>query len=86
MGGLAQASDLGQVRGLRHLGDEPLRWQTLTRSGAIGGLLGSLAMGVMAQLLGLPVALPVQIGLFVAAALLLPPALMQQAPQQLRAR
>ncbi len=66
MGGLAQASDLAQVRGLFHLGDEPLRWQTLARSGAIGGLLGSLAMGLMAQLLGLTVALPVQIGLFAA--------------------
>lgn len=46
MGGLAQASDLAQVRGLFHLGDEPLRWQTLARSGAIGALLGSLAMGL----------------------------------------
>ncbi|MDM7936317.1 MAG: hypothetical protein QUV06_02505 [Cyanobium sp. CZS 48M] len=86
MGGLAQASDLGQVRGLRHLGDAPLRWQTLARSGAIGGLLGSLAMGVMAQLLGLPVALPVQIGLFMAAALLLPPTLVQPAPLTLQAQ
>jgi len=41
---------------------------------------------VMAQLLGLPVALPVQIGLFVAAALLLPPALVQPAPLPLRAQ
>lgn len=73
MGGLAQASDLAQVRGLFHLGDEPLRWQTLARSGAIGGLLGSLAMGLLAQLLGLTVALPVQIGLFAGAALLLSP-------------
>jgi hypothetical protein len=75
MGGLAQASDLGQVRGLVHLEDEALGWQTLARSGAIGGLLGSLAMGLMAQLLGLPVALPLQIGLFAVAALVLPPAL-----------
>lgn len=73
MGGLAQASDLDQVRGLTHLGDEPLSWQTLARSGAIGGLMGSLAMGLLAQLLGLPVALPVQLGLFIGAALVLPP-------------
>ncbi len=73
LGGLAQASDLAQVRGLSELGDEPLRWQILARSGAIGGLLGSLAMGLMAQLLGLSVALPVQIGLFLGAALILSP-------------
>ncbi|WP_370593412.1 hypothetical protein [Synechococcus sp. BSF8S] len=73
LGGLAQASDLAQVRGLPQPSDEPLRWLTLARSGAIGGLIGSLAMGLMAQLLGLPLAFPLQIGLFVGAALVLPP-------------
>lgn len=48
--------------------DEPLRWQVLERSSGVGALAGSLLMGGTAQLLGLPLALPLQVLAFVAAA------------------
>jgi hypothetical protein len=48
--------------------DEPLRWQVLARSSGAGALAGSLLMGGTAQLLGLPLALPLQVLAFAAAA------------------
>ncbi len=73
-GALAGRCDAGLVQTLTHLPGEPLRWQTFERSGAVGGVAGSLGMGLLAQLLGLPLALPLQIAAFVlAAVLLLPP-------------
>ena len=39
------------------LGDEPVRWQVLVRSGAVGGLVGSTAW-LDCQVLNLAVALP----------------------------
>ncbi len=72
MGLLAARSDGQLVASLHPLGDEALRWQVLERSGAIGGLAGALAIGALAQAVGLAWALPIQVGLFVAAALLPP--------------
>ncbi len=72
MGVLAARSDGQLVASLKSLGDEPLRWQILERSGAIGGLAGALAIGAVAQVLGLTWALPIQVGAFAMAALLLP--------------
>ena len=40
------------------LGDEPMRWQVLVRSGAVGGLVGSIGLGLICQVLNLVVALP----------------------------
>lgn len=48
--------------------DEPLRWQILARSSGVGALAGSLLMGGTAQLLGLPLALPLQVLAFAVAA------------------
>lgn len=58
IGALVGAADLALVESLHHLGDAPLRWQVLQRSGAVGGLFGSLGLGVLCQLFGLSVALP----------------------------
>lgn len=72
MGVLAARSDGQLVASLTSLvDDEPLRWQILERSGAIGGLAGALAIGAVAQVVGLTWALPIQVGAFVAAAVLL---------------
>jgi hypothetical protein len=54
---------------LDNLADEPMRWQTLERSSGVGALAGSVLMGGAAQAFGLPVALPLQVLGFVAAAL-----------------
>ncbi|MCT0231512.1 hypothetical protein KQ306_11710 [Synechococcus sp. CS-1324] len=69
MGALAGSSDARLAASLAHLADEPLRWQTLERSSAVGALVGSLVMGSLAQWLGLPLALPLQVVAFLAAAL-----------------
>jgi len=69
MGALAGSSDARLAASLDHLGDEPLRWQALERSSAVGALVGSLLMGGSAQWLGLPLALPLQVVAFLAAAL-----------------
>jgi hypothetical protein len=61
LGALAAASDAALVTSLAHLGDAPLRWQVLQRSGAVGGLAGSLAMGLLTQILGITLALPLQV-------------------------
>lgn len=73
MGGLAALSDARLVATLDthpddSATDEPLRWQILARSSGVGALAGSLLMGGTAQLLGLPLALPLQVLAFAAAA------------------
>ncbi len=68
LGGLAAASDAALVGFLGPLGDAPLRWTVLQRSGAVGSLAGSLGMGLLSQLLGLTLALPLQILAFAALA------------------
>ncbi len=50
--------------------DPATGWQMLQRSGAIGGLVGVLTMGIVAQLIGLPFTLLIQLALFAAAPLL----------------
>lgn len=50
--------------------DPATGWQMLQRSGAIGGLVGVIAMGIVAQLIGLPFTLLFQLALFAAAPLL----------------
>lgn len=68
-GGLAAASDQGLVE--RIDADDPaMGWDLLERSGGVGGLVGSLAMGLITQLVSLSVALPVQLGGFGLAVLL----------------
>jgi|GEM_PF-315253 len=73
MGGLAALSDARLVATLDthpddSTTDEPLRWQILARSSGVGALAGSLLMGGTAQLLGLTLALPLQVLAFAAAA------------------
>jgi hypothetical protein len=73
MGALAAFSDARLVATLdahpdEPATDEPLRWQVLARSSGVGALAGSLLMGGTAQLLGLPLALPLQVLAFAAAA------------------
>ncbi|SBO43076.1 hypothetical protein [Cyanobium sp. NIES-981] len=68
LGALAAACDGALVEGMGPLGDAPLRWQVLQRSGAIGGLAGSLGMGLLSQALGLGLALPLQLLAFLGVA------------------
>ncbi|MEO1002700.1 MAG: hypothetical protein AAFX65_06260 [Cyanobacteria bacterium J06638_7] len=68
LGALAAASDAALVGSLGPLGDAPLRWSVLQRSGAMGGVAGSLGMGLLSQLLGLSLALPLQMLAFAALA------------------
>ena len=70
LGGLAAVTDRQLVDRLQPT-DPAEGWQVLSRSGAIGGLVGVLAMGSLAQVIGLPQALLAQIGLFLTAPLLL---------------
>ena len=58
IGAMAAASDAALVDQLTPLGDAPLRWQVLVRSGAVGGLVGSIGLGLICQLMSLNVALP----------------------------
>lgn len=55
---LAAVSDAALVERMTPLGDEPMRWQVLVRSGAVGGLVGSIGLGLICQVLNLVVALP----------------------------
>ena len=58
IGALAASTDMALVAQLERLGDAPLRWQVMLRSGAIGGVVGSIGLGVICQLLTLSIALP----------------------------
>ena len=70
LGGLAAVIDRQLVARLQPT-DPAEGWQVLLRSGAIGGLVGVLAMESLAQMMGLPQALLAQVGLFLTAPLLL---------------
>lgn len=70
IGTLAAATDRQLVASL--MPDDPAQgWQILQRSGSIGGLAGVLLMGGLAQWLGLPLSLGLQLVLFVTAPLLM---------------
>ena len=58
IGALAAVSDAALVERMTPLGDETMRWQVLVRSGAVGGLVGSIGLGLICQVLNLAVALP----------------------------
>ncbi|MFY8147847.1 MAG: hypothetical protein ACOVNL_01350 [Prochlorococcaceae cyanobacterium] len=70
LGALAAAADGALVEQVAPLGDTTLGWQVLQRSGAVGGLAGSLGMGLLSQVLGLGVAVPLQVLAFAGMALL----------------
>ena len=59
MGALISATDTALVNRLTELEDAPMRWYVLQRSGALGGLLGSIGLGILCQFFGLAVALPI---------------------------
>ena len=80
LGALAAASDAQLVADLRQA-DPALGWQILRRSAAIGGLIGSLLMGVLSQGLGLGWALPLQLLGFATIALLMSWPTSRTAPQ-----
>ena len=70
IGALAAATDRQLVDHLQP--EDPAQgWQVLRRSGAIGGLIGVLMMGSLAQVIGLPQALLTQVALFLTAPLVL---------------
>lgn len=70
IGALAAATDRQLVDHLQP--EDPAQgWQVLRRSGAIGGLVGVLMMGSLAQVIGLPQALLTQVALFLTAPLVL---------------
>ena len=64
IGALAASTDAALVAQLKRLGDAPLRWQVMLRSGAIGGVVGSIGLGVICQLLTLSIALPMVVAGF----------------------
>ena len=64
IGALAASTDAVLVAQLERLGDAPLRWQVMLRSGAIGGVVGSIGLGVICQLLTLSIALPLVVAGF----------------------
>ncbi len=64
IGALAASTDAALVAQLERLGDAPLRWQVMLRSGAVGGVVGSIGLGVICQLLTLSIALPLVVAGF----------------------
>ena len=70
MGALAARTDMALVAQLERLGDAPLRWQVMLRSGAIGGVVGSIGLGVICQLLTLSIALPLVVAGFLLLAIM----------------
>ena len=64
IGALAASTDAALVAQLERLGDAPLCWQVMLRSGAIGGVVGSIGLGVICQLLTLSIALPLVVAGF----------------------
>ena len=64
IGALAASTDAALVAQLERLGDAPLRWQVMLRAGAIGGVVGSIGLGVICQLLTLSIALPLVVAGF----------------------
>ena len=72
LGLLAACSDQRLMQALGPAEDPALRAQLFLRSACLGGLTGSLAMGLAGQALGLPGVLPIQLLAFAAAAPLMP--------------
>ena len=72
LGLLAACSDQRLMQALGPAEDPALRAQLFVRSACLGGLVGSLAMGMAGQGLGLPGVLPIQLLAFAAAAPLMP--------------
>ena len=72
LGLLAACSDQCLIHALGPAEDPALSLQLFSRSACLGGLLGSLAMGVLAQAIGLSGLLPIQLLAFVLAAVLMP--------------
>ena len=58
LGVLAAGSDAELVSQLAGKGDPSLCWEILLRSGALGGLIGALGIGVITQILSLSIAIP----------------------------
>ena len=72
MGLVASSSDLRLIQGLGPADDPALRAQRFNRSASLGGLVGSVAMGLCGQVVGLAGILPLQVLAFVLAAVLFP--------------
>ncbi len=72
LGLLAGLSDRNLGRSAPQTSDPRRRLKSQERSSSVGGLAGSLLMGLLAQVTALGVALPLQLAGFVAAALVLP--------------
>lgn len=69
---LAALADARLAVGMDPAGDLQRNWNRLERSSALGGLLGSLGMGLIAQVIGLAGSLPIQLLAFLGAGALLP--------------
>ncbi|MCP9798633.1 hypothetical protein [Cyanobium sp. Lug-B] len=69
---LAAVADARLALGVDPAGDLQHNWSVLERSSALGGLAGSLGMGLIAQLIGLGGSLPIQLAAFLGAGVLLP--------------
>ncbi|WP_216916082.1 MULTISPECIES: hypothetical protein [unclassified Synechococcus] len=69
---LAAVADARLAHGVDPAGDLQQNWSLLERSSALGGLAGSLGMGLIAQLIGLGGSLPIQLAAFLGAGVLLP--------------
>jgi len=72
LGLLAALSDARLAIALDPQGSLADNWTILERSSAVGGLAGSLGMGLIAQVIGLEGSLPIQLVAFVMAGILLP--------------
>ena len=57
IGALVSASDFSLVDGLDSVDDIPSRWQVMQNSSALGGLVGSLILGLICEIIGLDFAL-----------------------------
>jgi hypothetical protein len=69
---LAALADARLAIGVDPEGDLQQNWNRLERSSALGGLAGSLGMGLIAQVIGLAGSLPIQLVAFLVAGALLP--------------
>lgn len=72
LGLLAALADASLAIGMGPAGDLQRNWNRLERSSALGGLMGSLGMGLVAQVIGLAGSLPIQLVAFLGAGALLP--------------
>jgi len=69
---LAALADARLAVGVDPDGDLQQNWMVLERSSALGGLAGSLGMGLIAQVIGLAGSLPIQLVAFLGAGAFLP--------------